>query len=206
MEKNEITVKLTQIRPNPNNPRVLRDHRFKKLVQSLKDFPEMTKVRPIVINQDMMILGGNMRYRAMQEAGWKECLVIQVDWDEEKQKEFVIKDNTSGGEWDWDILANEWGVKELETWGFDADYIYGRPEFRSGDDAQFIRPDDDDMSQKHSHSRVDRNSGVLVNIGDFVGFYNGAFELSREIIAKYGNGNEGAIKFMDDVKEKLLTD
>lgn len=206
MEKEEMNVKLSEIRPNPNNPRVLKDHRFKKLVQSLKDFPEMTKVRPIVVNQDMMILGGNMRFRAMQEAGWKECAVIKVDWDEERQKEFVIKDNVSGGEWDWDILANEWGVEELETWGFDSDYIYGRPEFRSGDDTTFIRPGDDDMNQKHSHSRVDRNSGVLVNIGDFVGFYPGAFELSRDIIAKYGNGDEAAIAFMEDVKNKLLTE
>lgn len=112
-------VKITDVKLNPNNPRIIKDDKFKKLVQSIKDFPEMLKIRPIVVNQDMIILGGNMRYKACKEAGIKEIPVIVTDLSEEKQREFLIKDNTSGGEWDWEVLANEWNSEELESWGLD---------------------------------------------------------------------------------------
>lgn len=113
----EINIK--EIKPNPNNPRVLKDDKFKKLVQSLKDFPEMANVRPIVVNTEMIVLGGNMRLRAMQEAGWKKAPVQIVDWSVEKQNEFIIKDNVGFGEWDWDAIANEWNNEELINWGLD---------------------------------------------------------------------------------------
>lgn len=113
----EINIK--EIKPNPNNPRVLKDDKFKKLVQSLKDFPEMANVRPIVVNTEMIVLGGNMRLRAMQEAGWKKAPVQIVDWSIEKQNEFIIKDNVGFGEWDWDAIANEWNNEELINWGLD---------------------------------------------------------------------------------------
>jgi DNA modification methylase len=111
--------KISDIKLNPNNPRLIKDDKFKKLVQSIKDFPEMLNIRPIVVNKDMIILGGNMRYRACKEAGIKEIPVIITDLSEEKQREFLIKDNTSGGEWDWDMLANEWDTEELIEWGLD---------------------------------------------------------------------------------------
>lgn len=111
--------KITDIKLNPNNPRLIKDDKFKKLVQSIKDFPEMLDIRPIVVNKDMIILGGNMRFRACKEAGIKEIPVIVTDLSEEKQREFLIKDNTSGGEWDWDMIANEWDAEELEAWGLD---------------------------------------------------------------------------------------
>jgi len=111
--------KIADIKLNPNNPRLIKDEKFKKLVQSIKDFPEMLDIRPIVVNKDMIILGGNMRYRACKEAGIKEIPVIITDLSEEKQREFLIKDNTSGGEWDWDMLANEWDTDELDAWGLD---------------------------------------------------------------------------------------
>ena len=111
MKKLPISV----IKVNPSNPRIIKDDKFKKLVQSLADLPEMAEVRPVVINQDNVILGGNMRFRAMQSAGWKEIPVIQVDWSQEKQEQFIIKDNVSGGEWDWDLLANEWDTELLEV-------------------------------------------------------------------------------------------
>ena len=111
--------KISDIKLNPNNPRLIKDDKFKKLVQSIKDFPEMLDIRPIVVNQDMIILGGNMRYRACKEAGIKEIPVIITDLSEEKQREFLIKDNTSGGEWDWDMIANEWDAEELVEWGLD---------------------------------------------------------------------------------------
>jgi hypothetical protein len=112
-------VKLSEVKVNPNNPRLIKDDKFKKLVQSIKDFPEMLNIRPIVVNQDMIILGGNMRYKACKEAGLKEIPIIITDLSEEQQREFLIKDNTSGGEWDWDILANEWDADQLEAWGLD---------------------------------------------------------------------------------------
>lgn len=108
-----------QIKPNPDNPRLIKDEKYKLLVQSLKDFPEMAEVREVVVNKDHMILGGNMRFKAMQEAGWTEIPVKVVDWSEEKQKEFVIKDNSSFGEWDWDAIANQYELADLEMWGVD---------------------------------------------------------------------------------------
>ena len=121
----EINIK--EIKPNPNNPRVLKDDKFKKLVQSLKDFPEMANVRPIVVNTEMIVLGGNMRLRAMQEAGWKKAPVQIVDWSIEKQNEFIIKDNVGFGEWDWDVLANEWNESELTEWGLDLPIFEAEP-------------------------------------------------------------------------------
>jgi hypothetical protein len=117
--KTEI-VKISEVKINPNNPRLIKDDKFKKLVKSIQDFPEMLNIRPIVVNSDMIILGGNMRLKACKEAGLKEVPIIKADeLTEEKQREFLIKDNISGGEWDWDVLANEWDVEELNAWGLD---------------------------------------------------------------------------------------
>lgn len=113
-------MKVTEIKSNPNNPRTIKDENFKKLVQSLKDFPEMAVVRPVVINQDNVILGGNMRFKAMVEAGWDDIPVTQVKgWTKAQEQEFIIKDNVSGGEWDWDLLASEWDAEELDAWGLE---------------------------------------------------------------------------------------
>jgi len=114
------TIAISKVRPNSENPRYIKDEKFKKLVQSLRDFPEMANVRPIVVNKEMVVLGGNMRLKAMQEAGWSEVPVQVVDWSEEKQREFIIKDNVGFGEWDWDELANTWNSVELEDWGLDS--------------------------------------------------------------------------------------
>jgi len=115
----ELKVLINEIKSNPNNPRTIKDDKFKKLVNSLKSFPEMATVRPIVVNKDMIVLGGNMRLKAMKEAGWKEAAVQIVDWDEEKQREFIIKDNVGFGEWDWDMIANEWDAEQVTDWGLD---------------------------------------------------------------------------------------
>ena len=121
------SVKISDVKSNPNNPRLIKDDKFTKLVQSLKDFPEMANVRPIVVNQDFVVLGGNMRLKAMKEAGWKEVPVQVVDWSEEQQKEFIVKDNVGFGEWDWDMLANEWDAEDLEKWGLDLP-VFEEPE------------------------------------------------------------------------------
>ena len=112
-------VSINEIKLNDKNPRFIKDERFLNLVSSIKKFPEMINVREIVVNQDMVILGGNMRYRALKEAGVTEVPVKIVDWSEDKQKEFIIKDNVEAGEWDWDILANEWDKEELIDWGLE---------------------------------------------------------------------------------------
>lgn len=112
--------KISEIKLNPNNPRLIKDDKFQKLVKSIKEFPEMLDIRPIVVNSDMVILGGNMRFKACKEAGLKEIPVIVADnLTEEQQREFLIKDNTSGGEWDFAMLANEWDSEQLEDWGLD---------------------------------------------------------------------------------------
>jgi DNA modification methylase len=114
-----IKTKLSEVKLNPNNPRLIKDDNFKKLVQSIKDFPEMLDIRPIVVNADMVILGGNMRFKACKEAGLKEVPIIVADnLTEEQQREFLIKDNVSGGEWDWSLLA-EWDSEQLEDWGLE---------------------------------------------------------------------------------------
>jgi len=119
-----LEVNINEIKPNPQNPRVIKDDKFKKLVQSIKEFPEMLNIRPIVVNKDMIVLGGNMRLKACREAGLKEIPIIYAEnLDEDKQREFIIKDNVGFGEWDWNNLK-EWDQDELIEWGLDI------PEFK----------------------------------------------------------------------------
>jgi len=116
-------MKLSEIKPNPNNPRVLRDERFEKLKQSIQEFPKMMSLRPMVIDSDGIILGGNMRYRALQDLGYKE---VPDEWvkraeeltEEEKQR-FIIADNVGFGDWDWDALGNDWDAEQLTDWGLE---------------------------------------------------------------------------------------
>ena len=116
MKPNKI--KVSKIKSNPKNPRLIKDLKFKKLVKSIKEFPEMLKLRPIVVDEKNIILGGNMRYKACIEAGLKEIYVIQADdLSEDQKKEFIIKDNVGFGDWDWDIIANQWDLKKLDDWG-----------------------------------------------------------------------------------------
>jgi ParB-like chromosome segregation protein Spo0J len=113
-------VKISDVKNNPNNPRVIKDDKFEKLVKSIKEFPKMLEIRPIVVNDDMIVLGGNMRLKACKEAGLKEVPIIKAsDLTEDEQKQFIIKDNVSGGEWDWEMLQNDWNLEELDEWGLD---------------------------------------------------------------------------------------
>jgi ParB-like chromosome segregation protein Spo0J len=111
---------ITEIKSNPNNPRLIKDHKFKQLVKSIQDFPQMLELRPIVIDENNMVLGGNMRLKACLEAGLTDVPVIHANnLTEVQKKEFIIKDNISFGEHDWDALANEWNIIELDEWGLD---------------------------------------------------------------------------------------
>ena len=113
-------MKITEIKPNPNNPRICKDHKFKQLIKSIQDFPQMLELRPIVIDENNMVLGGNMRLKACLEAGLTDVPVIHANkLSEEKKKEFIIKDNIAFGEHNWDELANSWNVEELTEWGLD---------------------------------------------------------------------------------------
>ena len=120
MKTELVSIKL--VKSNPNNPRIIKDDKFAKLVASIKEFPKMLEIRPIVVNDDMIVLGGNMRLKACIHAGLKEVSIIKVtDLTEQEQKQFIIKDNVSGGEWDWSLLS-EWDSEQLEEWGLQ---IYG---------------------------------------------------------------------------------
>jgi ParB-like chromosome segregation protein Spo0J len=113
-------VNIAKVKENPSNPRFIKDSKFKKLVQSIKAFPEMLEKRPIVVDEDMVVLGGNMRLKACKSAGLFEVWVdIAEGWSQEQKDEFIIKDNVGFGEWDWDILANEWNTEILSDWGLD---------------------------------------------------------------------------------------
>ena len=130
-DSNIKKMKLKDIKPNPNNPRVLRDDKFQKLKQSITEFPKMLSLRPMVIDENNVVLGGNMRLRALQELGFTDIEDAWVkrsrDLTEEEKKRFVITDNVSFGEWDWDTLANDWEVVDLEAWGLNI------PQFNTND-------------------------------------------------------------------------
>jgi ParB-like chromosome segregation protein Spo0J len=116
-------MKLSKLKPNPNNPRIIKDDKFKKLVKSINDFPKMMALRPIVVDENFIVQGGNMRLKALQEIGFKDIpneWVKQVsDLNEDEKKQFIIKDNVSFGENDWDELANNWDAEQLTEWGLD---------------------------------------------------------------------------------------
>ena len=117
---NASRVKIETVLPNPSNPRIIKDDKFKKLVKSIQEFPQMLDLRPIVVDANMVVLGGNMRLKACKAAGLKEVPIVIADTlTEEQQAEFIIKDNVGFGEWDWDLLANEWDAASITDWGLD---------------------------------------------------------------------------------------
>ena len=127
-KNNMIKVKISEVKPNPKNPRVIRDGKFQKLVTSIKEFPDMLNKRPLIVFTDVdgkyCVLGGNMRLKALNELKYTEIPVIIADeWNEEQKAEFLIKDNVGFGEWDWDQLANEWDAEKLDDWGLNLPII-----------------------------------------------------------------------------------
>ena len=154
-------VKITDIFSNPNNPRSIRKDKFNKLVKSIKEFPEMLQLRPIVVNSDMHILGGNMRFKACEELGLKEVYIIKAENLTDKQvQQFVIKDNVGFGEWDWDILANAWSSVDLEEWGVDA--WQNMDDIETSDD--FTLPDGDkEPFQQQTYTLADEQAMQIKN-------------------------------------------
>ena len=128
-------VDIKTVKKNPNNPRIIKDDKFLKLVNSIKEFPKMLEIRPIVVNSDMIVLGGNMRLKACIEAGLKQVPIIKAeDLTEDEQRQFIIKDNVSGGEWDLEMLANEWDTEQLDAWGLDVPELKAIDEAEEGDE------------------------------------------------------------------------
>ena len=140
-------VKISEVKTNPNNPRIIKDDKFSKLVKSIQEFPKMLEIRPIVVNADMIVLGGNMRLKACKEAGLKEVPIIFADdLTEDEQKQFIIKDNIGFGEWDWDMLANEWESDLLEEWGLSIPIVYEGEDINLDD---FFEEDNSEKEQKN---------------------------------------------------------
>ena len=168
------TVKISSVKSNPNNPRIIKDDKFKKLVQSIKDFPQMLEIRPIVVNEDMIVLGGNMRLKACIEAGLKEVAIIKAnDLTPEQQNEFIIKDNVGFGEWNWDDLANDWDSEQLDEWGLD---IWNP----SGD----IKLDD--FFEENNEKKESKNKIVLE-------YTDEEFELVNEAFKKHSGSKENIV-------------
>lgn len=141
-------ININKIKPNENNPRFIKDDKFKELVKSIQDFPEMLELRPIVVDENHMVLGGNMRLRACKEAGIKDVPIkVAEGLTEEQKREFIIKDNIGFGQWDWDILANEWDSESLNDWGL---YV---PEWKD---------EDIDYSERNNEINIDDLDSEMV--------------------------------------------
>jgi len=149
-------IKVSEIRPNPNNPRVIKDDKFKKLLKSITDFPQMLELRPIVVNDDMIVLGGNMRLKALEHLGIEETYIIKAkDLTDKQEQEFIIKDNVGYGEWDWDQLANEWDVEDLDDWGLDLPLDFVKE----------LEAEEDDFAIPEGGSDTDIVLGDIFDIG-----------------------------------------
>lgn len=134
---------ITEVKLNPNNPRIIKDDKFKSLVESIRTFPEMLELRPIVVNDNMIVLGGNMRLKACKEAGLKQVPIIKASTlTEEQQRQFIIKDNIGYGEWDWNLLNMEWDIDELNEWGLEI------PNFETSKDLDYSILDEQDISEQ----------------------------------------------------------
>ena len=150
-------VPINTVKANPNNPRIIKDDKFAKLVKSINEFPQMLNLRPIVVNDDMVVLGGNMRLKACKEAGLKEIPIIKAsELTEQQQKEFIVKDNVGYGEWDWNDLANNWDAEQLQDWGLDI----------PGFDAEVIEAEEDEFAVPDGGIETDIVLGDLFEIGE----------------------------------------
>ena len=186
MTESIIEIKVGDIKANPNNPRIIKDDKFKKLVKSIQEFPEMLKLRPIVVNDDMVVLGGNMRLKACKEAGLKEIPIIKASsLTEEQQKEFIVKDNVGYGEWDWDDLANNWDAEQLTDWGLDI------PNF----EVETLEAEEDDFAVPDGGIETDIVLGDLFEIGEHRLLCGDSTD--SDSVAKLMNGQKADMVFTD---------
>ena len=181
-------VKISQVKANPKNPRVIKDDKFKKLVKSITDFPDMLNKRPLICFTDIdgkfVVLGGNMRLKACSQIGLKEIPIILADeWTEEQKHEFLIKDNVGFGEWDWDDLANEWDAEKLEEWGLDIPVDFK---------AEELEAEEDDYEMP-SEINTDIVIGDLFEIGEHRLLCGDSTDSDQ--VAKLMNGEKATLSF-----------
>ena len=189
---------ISEIKANPKNPRIIRDEKFAKLVQSIKDFPQMLQKRPLVSFTDtdgkLVVLGGNMRLKAAKEAGMKTLpIILADDWTEEQKAEFLIKDNVGFGEWDWEQLANEWDSEKLDDWGLDV------PDFAPPVDYSIL--DDEDVASQLE----DMTNGVkkAIQIEFEAEHYEEAYTLVKFWREKGGYVGGMIMEYLKAEKEKI---
>ena len=179
-----MKVDIKKVIPNPSNPRIIKDDKFKKLVNSIKEFPQMLELRPIVVDSNMVVLGGNMRLKACQAAGLQEVDILIADQLTEEQKaEFIIKDNVGFGEWDWDLLANEWDVEALTEWGLELPF----------DTTHVLEAEEDDY-EAPSEIQTDIVLGDLIEIGQ------------HRLLCGDSTDSDAVARLMDNEAVNLLTD
>ena len=186
-------MKLSNIKPNPKNPRIIKDDKFKKLVQSIKSFPEMMDKRPLVcvtdVDKKIYPLGGNMRLKAIQELGYKEIpdswVVLADSWTQEQRNEFTIKDNVGFGEWDWETLSNEWDTEKLDEWGLDV----------PGFEPEVLEAEEDDFAVPDGGVETDIVLGDLFEIGEHRLLCGDSTDSDQ--VAKLMNGEKADMVFTD---------
>ena len=179
-------VPINTVKANPNNPRIIKDDKFAKLVKSINEFPQMLNLRPIVVNDDMVVLGGNMRLKACKEAGLKEIPIIKAsELTEQQQKEFIVKDNVGYGEWDWNDLANNWDAEQLQDWGLDI----------PGFDAIEVEAEEDDFAVPDGGIETDIVLGDLFEIGEHRLLCGDSTDSDQ--VAKLMNGQKADMVFTD---------
>ena len=177
-------VPINTVKANPNNPRIIKDDKFAKLVKSINEFPQMLNLRPIVVNDDMVVLGGNMRLKACKEAGLKDIPIIKAsELTEQQQKEFIVKDNVGYGEWDWNDLANNWDSEQLIDWGLDI----------PGFDAIEVEAEEDDFAVPDGGIETDIVLGDLFEIGEHRLLCGDSTD--SDAVAKLMNGEKADISF-----------
>jgi ParB-like chromosome segregation protein Spo0J len=191
-------VNISEVKPNPKNPRIIKDVKFNKLVTSIKEFPDMLNKRPLIVFTDVdnkyIVLGGNMRLKACKEIGLKEIPIIVADeWTEEQKNEFLIKDNVGFGEWDWDSLANEWDSEKLDDWGLNV------PEFSNDIDYSIL--DDEDLAD----DLLDMANGVkkAIQIEFEAEHYESAYELVKFWREREAYVGGMIMEYLKAEKEKL---
>jgi DNA modification methylase len=178
-------VNIETVLPNPSNPRIIKDDKFKKLVKSIQEFPQMLELRPIVVDANMVVLGGNMRLKACKAAGLKEVPIVIADsLTEEQQAEFIIKDNVGFGEWDWDLLANEWDEQLLQEWGLDLPF----------DNTPVLEAEEDDY-EAPSEIKTDIVIGDLIEIGNHRLLCGDSTD--SDAVARLMNGEKADMVFTD---------
>ena len=180
-------VNINEVKTNPKNPRLIKDDKFRKLVQSIEEFPQMLELRPIVVDENNIVLGGNMRLKACKEAGLKEVFIVRAEGLTELQKdEFIVKDNVGFGEWDWDMLANEWDVEKIQDWGLDLPVDLSVTE---------LEAEEDDFSVPEGGIETDIVLGDLFEIGEHRLLCGDS--TCSDTVAKLMNGEKADMVFTD---------